>query len=442
MCIKTDAISPTRRLLHLLLCAGIFFAGYNLTNWAAAQHAQVGSIVFAWERQIPFLPWTIIPYWSIDLLYGIAFLLCVDRAELNRHTSRILTAQAIAFLCFLAFPLRLAFDKPPTDGVFGALFALLGSFDQPYNQLPSLHIALLVILWDLYARRLSRRFHPAIHLWALLIGASVLTTWQHHFIDVPTGVLLGLLCLWLWPEQGRSPLARLRLTHNRKRRRIAALYAAASLVLASGTLAGGWFLWLLWPAVSLALVAGSYAVLGPDGFQKRADGSMPFATRLLLLPYLIGARLNALLWTRGDPVSEIAPGVFLGRLPLWKFQTTALATIIDLCAELPAPRHDGRHITIPALDLIPLSEEQKQHAVDSIEAGRAEGPLLIACALGYGRGAEAAAAWLHATGRAASPVEARCMLRAARPRIALKDDQNSRGWSGDAAVRSPSQVKH
>ena len=58
--------------------------------------------------------------------------------------------------------------------------------------------------------RLGRKFATllaALALWMGLIALSVLTTWQHHFIDLPTGWWLGWFCVWLFPHEGRSPLA-------------------------------------------------------------------------------------------------------------------------------------------------------------------------------------------------------------------------------------------
>ncbi len=69
----------------------------------------------------------------------------------------------------------------------------LGVFDGPFNEAPSLHIATTIILFDLYSRKLPRWALPATIVCALLVGASVLTTYQHHFIDVPTGLLLGVV---------------------------------------------------------------------------------------------------------------------------------------------------------------------------------------------------------------------------------------------------------
>ena len=129
-----------------------FFATYGFATWATAQRPHVGALVFDWERMIPFLPWTIVPYWSIDLLYGLSLFTCTDRRELDTHAKRLLTAQIVAVCCFLLFPLTFTFERPMSDGVFGWLFQVLGLFDKPFNQAPSLHVALLVVLWAQYGR--------------------------------------------------------------------------------------------------------------------------------------------------------------------------------------------------------------------------------------------------------------------------------------------------
>ncbi|MFY1079398.1 phosphatase PAP2 family protein, partial [Escherichia coli] len=132
---------------------------------------------------------------------------------------------------------------------------LLG-FDRPFNQAPSLHIVLLIVLWVKFAQYLHGVWRGLLHVWALLIGVSVLTTFQHHFIDIPTGLLAGWLCVWLWPEQGTPPLRAWHTARDARRWRLAALYLlGAAVLLVPVVLLRGAALWLLWPVTSLLLVA-------------------------------------------------------------------------------------------------------------------------------------------------------------------------------------------
>ncbi|MBF4382232.1 hypothetical protein, partial [Vibrio anguillarum] len=48
---------------------------------------------------------------------------------------------------------------------------------------------------------------------------------------------------------------------------------------------------LLWPCVSLLLVAFNYACCGAMGFQKQDSGRLSFAATVLFAPYLVGAWL-------------------------------------------------------------------------------------------------------------------------------------------------------
>jgi protein-tyrosine phosphatase/membrane-associated phospholipid phosphatase len=397
-----------RALLWLAFLTPFFYATYGFSNWLASIRQNVPSIVFSWEQSIPFIGWTILPYWSINAFYGLSLFVCGSKDELDTHGRRLLTAQIIAVSCFILFPLHFTFAQPATDGLPGFLFAALGSFDQPFNQAPSLHIGLLVILWVFYARHVPQRMAWLLHIWFVLVGVSVLTTYQHHFIDIPTGVLLGFLCLWLWPDRGVSPWAAFAITRERRRLVLAGRYAAGAVVIVALAFyfsAEAWL--LLWPAVSLALVA--------------ANGRMSFAARVLLAPYLVGAWHNSRAWTRRDPEPvPVAPAVLLGRIPD-RDVAAEFSTIVDLSAELPLTHGEVAWRAFPMLDLVTPDPAVLRAAAAAIEHARAEGPVLVCCALGYSRSAAAVATWLAAYGHAINVHAAIEEIRRARPAIVLDD---------------------
>lgn len=283
-----------RGLAWLAFLGPFFFLSYGYANWLSAERGDVGVVMFAWERHIPFIPWTIVPYWLIDVLYAASLLMFVARRALDIHALRLLTAQLIAVVCFIAFPLRFSFERPGGDGAYAVLFDVLASFDRPFNQAPSLHIALLVILWLAYFKRLPRGLHLPMHCVFLLIGVSVLTAWQHHFIDVPTGLWLGWLCVWLVPSHARSPIAESRLANDSRRQRIALRYGiAAAILLVIASVGGGVWLWSLWLGTSIALVTMIYLFGTERWFQKSTGGRLSRATSWLLWPYLEGAWINS-----------------------------------------------------------------------------------------------------------------------------------------------------
>ncbi|SPA49958.1 phosphatase PAP2/dual specificity phosphatase family protein [Cupriavidus taiwanensis] len=412
--------------LLLALAGAFFFSSYGFANWLASQRADVPSFYYEWERGIPFLPWTIVPYWSIDLLYGISFFLWRSRAALLTHVKRLVLAQLVSVACFIAFPLRFSFARPAADGLPGQLFTLLGGFDLPFNQAPSLHISLLVILWVAFAAHLRGGWRWLLHGWFALIGVSVLTTWQHHLIDVPTGALVGWLCVYLLPM--RLPAAAAGVPDARTRqlsRRygVGALVALLCAVLAVGASVTLAFL-LLWAALALACVARIYALTAPAWFQKDGDGTMAPGARWVLAPYLLGAFLNSRWWTRRAPqASAIAPGVWVGRYPTpSELRALGADAVLDLSAELPraATLPGLAYRCVPVLDLTVPTPQQLAQAVAQLDALQRQGRrVLVSCALGYSRSALVAAAWLARRQGQRDAGAALALLRQHRPAVVL-----------------------
>jgi hypothetical protein len=299
---------------------------------------------------------------------------CSSRAANTRWTGMRcgwLPRRSIACTCFIAWPLHFSFGQPAVDGAPAFLFNALRGFDQPFNQAPSLHIALAVILWDWYRQFIRPLWaRLVLHVWAFAICASVLTTWQHHFIDIPTGALLGVLCVWLWPLErvvsmrralGRSRALRSGGSSRGSMRWVRRCFSHVALY------GGGVWLWLAWPAASLAFVALNYIGLGARGFQMNGRGRMGWAARWLFAPYRLGAAINAWLWTRKLPASvEVVPGLRLGRRPTHaEWLAAGKPRLVSLCAELQMPAG------VPHARCVPLA--RPHGAADGSSAARGRG---------------------------------------------------------------------
>ncbi len=390
-----------RAVVWLAFLGPFFFLTYNYANAAASWRTSVPVLLFPWERATPFLAWTIVPYWSSDLLYAVAFFVCTTRREMDLLGKRLIAIQVFAVACFVAFPLRCAFERPVIDGWANGWFSALLHFDKPFNQAPSLHAALALILWTLYRAHTRGAFRMVLGAWFALITASTLTTYQHHFIDVPTGLWAGLLVMAALPEE-RVARPQLGLTF---------LYLAGAVACTAGAFGIQHVAWiLLWPGFALSMVAAAYWT--GDTTWLLAD--RPIA-RWLMLPYTLAAWINSRLWTRGQPAKNLLlESVWIGRAPS-RVDREGINSVVALAPELRL--RGNAHVAM--LDLTPPTNEQLDAAVDAIMRLRGQRPTLICCALGYSRSAIASAAWLLAAGHAKNPDDAFDQVKRARPQIVI-----------------------
>jgi protein-tyrosine phosphatase len=288
-----------------------------------------------------------------------------------------------------------------------------------------LHLSLTTILWAKYSEHLRGARLFFLRCWLILCGLSILTTYQHHFIDLPTGIWVGLFCLSLFPERQAVRLAPERQSASLV---LGSLYLAGCVGLTTTACWLGGLAWLLlWPAGSMLVVAIAYVTGSPQLLWQR-DRATGWASRILLAPYLGAAWLNSRWWTRSEPpAQEIVPGLWLGRVPARRErERLRIASVVHLAPELPLHAGDIACRGVPMLDLTVPEAGQLEEAVNAIEDLKTSRPTLVCCALGYSRSAMATAAWLVASRKAPTVDSAIAMLRARRRRVVLSAAHRAR----------------
>ena len=408
----------------------LFLVVYGSTNWLTAQRpaSHVGTWYFPWElRVVPYVPLLIVPYMSIDLFFFMAAFLCRELRELRVFARRVTFSILVAGAFFLLLPLKLVWpERPRVEGWFGEFIELSCNapflMEYPHNLFPTLHIALCLILADLYGRHTRGALRMALYFWFTLIGLSTVLTWQHHLIDVAGGLVLAAFAFYFFRESAR----RLPVAANV---RIGGYYAVgAAAVLAAAPAVWPWGVFLVWPAAALAIVAAAYFGLGP-GIYRKTDGRLPPSARFVLLPALVGQYLSLVYYRRQcRPWDEVAPGVLIG-CALNENEAAAavgqgVTAVLDLTAEFSAPAafRAKRYRNLPILDLTGPTQEQLHEAVEFIAEEAAQGRVYVHCKIGYSRSAAVVGAYLLASHQAESVEEAVARLREVRPSIVIRPE--------------------
>ena len=186
------------------LMVSLFGLLYMYINTISHRSAPHPSVDMSWEMKMPFVPEFIFFYDSMYLIVILLFVLAQRRFELWTLVLRIVFIGSVSYAFFIMLPLEFAFSRPKVESFWlvNQLFELLEASDMPYNQLPSLHISSFVVYWFSLRKYLgSKWLKSLVFMWFLLVGVSVLVIYQHHFWDVLTGFLLGLLAVILISEE-------------------------------------------------------------------------------------------------------------------------------------------------------------------------------------------------------------------------------------------------
>lgn len=143
------------------------------------------------DRAVPFLPWTGWIYATVFPFPLLAVALVRDDRGVRTTLAAFLGVTTILFATFLAYPT--VYPRPDWSGggFLGLPLELIYRIDLPRNCLPSGHVT-AAFLTAFAVRQCRPRLGTALIVWAVAISVSTLTTKQHYFWDVISGVLLSV----------------------------------------------------------------------------------------------------------------------------------------------------------------------------------------------------------------------------------------------------------
>jgi hypothetical protein len=192
--------NPTQKLVGALAVIAACVPLYLVPAALTAQRAVFISMP-AWERAIPYLPWTVWAYLAqYPLLAAVYYGSGASLMRCTRFLYALLMVQTMAAAAFLILPLRYPRDgyllPPDTDTLTAAAANWVRAIDAPVNCCPSLHVTSCMLCLALVGRPWSWR-SALFAAMATASMASTLTFKQHYAIDLPAGALLAAAGWWL-----------------------------------------------------------------------------------------------------------------------------------------------------------------------------------------------------------------------------------------------------
>jgi membrane-associated phospholipid phosphatase len=144
------------------------------------------------DLSIPVVPVFAIPYLSLIPFVGASLLaMMLLAARIYRSAAFAMIAAWLVSYAFFFF-LQSYVDRPAVTGSdpFSSLVRTIYASDAPYNDFPSLHTSLSMII-AVHWWHIDRRIGVPVAVWTALIVASTMLVHQHYVADVAMGIVVA-----------------------------------------------------------------------------------------------------------------------------------------------------------------------------------------------------------------------------------------------------------
>lgn len=145
----------------------------------------------AFEKNIPFISWTILIYYLIFPYLAMPVFTVPKYGDFCKVICGYFVITAVSAAIFFTIPTTMPRPDIVADGWMRYLFEGIYFVDGPHNLFPSLHVSSVSYVGFINWRFCGKKFGVASALLAILICLSTLTTKQHAVVDVVGGVMLG-----------------------------------------------------------------------------------------------------------------------------------------------------------------------------------------------------------------------------------------------------------
>jgi hypothetical protein len=158
----------------------------------------------SWDAGIPFRPsWVWVYLFPYALAPALGGILSAD--TFRWYIGRGLFVVLLSVVIFAAVPTKTVRHSASElgDGLTAELYRRMITIDEPpANAAPSLHVSLTCLMaWAVV--RDYPRWWPVAFTAAMLVWLATLLTWQHHLLDVTSGIALGSAAALSAPGMGR-----------------------------------------------------------------------------------------------------------------------------------------------------------------------------------------------------------------------------------------------
>lgn len=184
------------------LLIALFFASMWIMELLNRPIGTVRDLSIPFDAKIPLLPWTIVVYMSwapLIILLGIVFFFH-DRGLMRRYLLTMTVGQLLANLTFIVFqttiPRPHEIVNEATD-IFSKMLAIVYQVDNHYCGFPSIHVInctiTMVLIWRF--RKATWWQKLLVTVYFAFIAITTVTTKQHVVLDIPGGIVYGLISL-------------------------------------------------------------------------------------------------------------------------------------------------------------------------------------------------------------------------------------------------------